>query len=81
MESSREERELREFSWSNLFLVTGCCFILFAGAMKLVEGSVHPIFLRIGIVCILLRILGFLLKWLGRRLPVKNSSHQHEEVF
>jgi hypothetical protein len=71
MEFSSEERELREFSWSNLFLVTGCCFILFAALMKLVEGSVHPLFLRIGISCILLRILAFLFHWLLRRLPVK----------
>jgi hypothetical protein len=81
MESSREERELQEFSWSNLFLVTGCCFILFAGAMKLVEGLVHPLFLRIGMVCILLRILAFLFKWLGRRLPIKKDHQRHEEVF
>ena len=78
MEELSEEKEMREFSWSNLFLVTGCCFLVFAGMMKIIEGSVHPIFLRIGLVCLFLRFLSFLYKWQAKKFPARKSSGHRE---
>lgn len=78
MEELREEKELREFSWSNLFLVTGGCFLVFAGLMKLIEGSVHPLFLRIGLVCLFLRLLAYLIKWQAKKFPASKGPGQRE---
>lgn len=81
MEEQKEEREMREFSWSNLFLVTGCCFLAFAGFMKLVEGSVHPIFLRIGVSCLFFWLLSCLFKWLVKKIPARKQGHSPGEFL
>lgn len=47
-----EEREKNEFSWTGLFLVTGLCFILFNGLLKLLDGTHMPLFVWVGIACI-----------------------------
>jgi hypothetical protein len=49
-----EEKDLREFSWTGLFIVTGCCFFLFSGVMKLLEGVHIPFFTWTGFASLLL---------------------------
>jgi hypothetical protein len=49
-----EDREMKEFSWTGLFLVTGFCFFLFSAIMKLLAGEPVPIFTWIGIACVFL---------------------------
>ena len=52
-----EEREMREFSWTGLFLVTGCCFFIFSAVMKMLEGEHVPFFTWIGLASLLLGTL------------------------
>lgn len=60
-----DEKEMREFSWPGLFLVTGFCFFLFSLILKFLNGSYPNIFTWISLVSIGLGILC----WLGKSIP------------
>ena len=49
-----EDNDVKDFSWTGLFLVTGICSFLFSGIMKMLEGSYVPFFTWIGISCLLM---------------------------
>jgi hypothetical protein len=49
-----EDKEMRDFSWTGLFLVTGICSFLFSAVMKMLEGTYIPLFTWMGIACLLL---------------------------
>ncbi len=79
-----EEKEMREFSWTNLFLVTGLCFLAFSGFLKLLDGSHVLLFLRIGLVTTGLGLIAFLNKWAGQKFFANDSplsSRQQEPTL
>ena len=52
-----EEKEMKEFSWTGMFLVTGFCFFLFRLILKILDGTEPRIFLMIGSVSLFLGLL------------------------
>ena len=49
-----EDKDMKDFSWTGLFLVTGICAFLFSGIMKMLEGSYVPLFTWVGVSCLLM---------------------------
>jgi len=68
-----EEKELKQFSWTGLFLVTGICFLIFSIAMRILEGQTVPFFTWIGIACMLLGSLN------GIGTFIMRAEHKKEE--
>ena len=52
-----EEKEMRQFSWTGLFLVTGLCFFAFSFILKFLDNSHPRKFLWIGGICLFLGLL------------------------
>jgi uncharacterized membrane protein YgdD (TMEM256/DUF423 family) len=52
-----EEKEMREFSWTGLFLVTGFCFFAFVIILELLDHTHPDYFTWIGGSSLLLGIL------------------------
>ncbi|HSU28990.1 MAG TPA: hypothetical protein VLJ68_11440 [Chitinophagaceae bacterium] len=44
-----EEREMNEFAWTGLFLVTGTCFLGFNQLIRILDGGPVSIFSWVGI--------------------------------
>jgi hypothetical protein len=65
-----DERDMREFSWPGLFLVTGTCFFIFSLLLKFLSGSYPVIFIWIGIISLSLGVLS----WLGKSIPHADSK-------
>jgi hypothetical protein len=74
MEESIEEKEMREFSWSSLFIVTGISSFIFSGALKLLDGSHSGFLLKIGFLASTLGLLQWLIKKLLTSSPKKNKA-------
>jgi hypothetical protein len=55
-----EEKELKKFSLTALFFVTGICFLIFTKALWLIDGTRLPVFSAIGYIAILLGIFNML---------------------
>lgn len=68
-----DEKELREFSWVGLFMVTGICFFGFSLLIKLLDGSHVPIFIKIGLVSLGLAAICFLNKWVSLKEVKRNQ--------
>lgn len=47
-----EDKDLKEFSWSAFFLVTGFCFFFFSKILHALDGANLRIFTWIGIIAI-----------------------------
>jgi membrane protein required for beta-lactamase induction len=69
-----DERDMREFSWPGLFLVTGTCFFIFSLLLKFLSGSYPGIFIWIGIISLSLGILC----WLGKSIPYADSKKKQK---
>ncbi len=70
-----EEKELNEFSWSTLFLVTGVSLILFSFILKLLDGSHSRLMLLCGSVSLGLFALACVFSILRKPdLPRKNNK-------
>jgi len=39
-----------DFSWTIAFFVTGICFLIFSGFLKLLNNHLPPVFLWVGII-------------------------------
>jgi hypothetical protein len=78
MEEIREEKALRRFSSYALFAVTACSFVLFSLALKLLEGTHSPFFLKrggvAGVIAIILRIR-------NRRLSKVGPYEKFDSIF
>ena len=48
-----EDKEMKEFSWTAFFLVTGFCFFAFGKILQLLDGVQLPVFTWIGIIAVL----------------------------
>jgi predicted membrane channel-forming protein YqfA (hemolysin III family) len=48
-----EDKEMKEFSWTAFFVVTGFSFILFSKILHLLDGTRLPIFTWAGIIAIM----------------------------
>jgi hypothetical protein len=55
-----EDKELKKFSPTAFFLVTGICFFLFGKALWIIDGTRLPLFTRIGVISILLGSLNMI---------------------
>jgi predicted ABC-type exoprotein transport system permease subunit len=49
-----EDKGMKEFSLTALFLVTGLCFFIFSKALQFIDGTHLPVFTWIGVLCILI---------------------------
>lgn len=47
-----EDKEMKQFSWTAFFLVTGFSFFMFSKMMMFLDGTNLPIFTWIGILTI-----------------------------
>jgi hypothetical protein len=73
----QELHELRHFSWTNLFLVTGLSFLVFSGLLTFLQGSHISFFFNIGAVATALGILGLINKWVSQKfIPVKSRQQE-----
>ena len=69
-----DKKEIREFSWPGLFLVTGSCFLAFSILLKFLNGSYPDIFIRVSLVSVALGILS----WLGKLIPPADSKDKEK---
>lgn len=81
-----EEQELKEFSWTNLFIVTGMCFLGFSWLLKLLDESHVQLFFRIGLLFTALGVLAYLNVWLSPKFYNKSNTtqanpSQQEQLF
>lgn len=73
MELSPQEKEIREFSWPMLFIVTGCCAFIFSITLKFLDGTRSPLLIKFGIAMVSLGLVVLLIKKLAKT-PVKKKS-------
>jgi hypothetical protein len=52
-----EDNEMKKFSWTAFFLVTGFSFFMFSKLMDFLDGTQLPVFTWIGVLAI---VIGFL---------------------
>jgi predicted membrane channel-forming protein YqfA (hemolysin III family) len=56
-----EDKEMKEFSWTAFFLVTGFSLILFSKILQFLDGTRLQVFTWAGIVTIIIGSLYFIL--------------------
>lgn len=56
-----DDKEMWGFSWSTLFAVTACSFLLFSFIVWLLEGYFPPLLVKIGLAATGLTLLNWLL--------------------
>jgi hypothetical protein len=61
-----EEKELKKFSLTALFLVTGICFFIFGKVLWIIDGTRLPLFTRVGFIAILFGSLNMIRNLLQR---------------
>jgi len=69
-----EEKELKEFSWTGLFIVTGLCFFAFSAVLEFLDHTHPRIFIWIGLVSIFLGIVNIISKIVSRPSGKKRSK-------
>jgi len=71
-----EEKELKEFSWTGLFIITGLCFFGFSAVLEFLDHSHPRIFIWIGAGSIFLGILNMISK-----LTARPSLKKRNKIF
>ena len=71
-----EEKEMYEFSWSGLFIVTACCSFLFSGIIKLLDGIFPIVLLVVGSIATILAIINVAARRIARQINMKRKSDQ-----
>jgi hypothetical protein len=74
MKEDQRKKMTKEFSFTNFLLVTGLSFLVFTGAMRMLDGVTINILLKIGIVCLGAGVLLSLVKFGLDKLDKKKSS-------
>jgi hypothetical protein len=69
-----EEKELKEFSWTGLFIVTGLCFFGFSAILEFLDHTHPKIFIWIGLLSIFLGILNMISKLTTRSVTKKRNK-------
>jgi uncharacterized membrane protein YgdD (TMEM256/DUF423 family) len=69
-----EEREMREFSWTGLFLVTGLCFFIFSGILEYLDHTHPSFFIWIGSISIFLGLLNIATRSMSRATSKANRK-------
>ena len=67
---------MRDFSLTNFFLVTGFSFLVFTGAMRILDGVTISLLLKIGLVSIGLGVAAFVFKCIFGGNDVRVSNDQ-----
>lgn len=62
-----ENKDISDFSWSGLFIVTTCCSFLFNGVIKFLDGGFSNILFAIGIIAAFLAIVNWAVRTVARR--------------
>ena len=73
-----EDRDQNKFSWTALFFVTGISFWGFTFILKVLDATHVVLFMRVGLSFIVLGILAYLNKSLGKK-PIKSKSLPSEQ--
>jgi len=60
-----DEKDMKEFSWTGLFLVTAFCFFAFSGILEFLNNTYPGYFLWIGGISLLLGLLNAVLTHRG----------------
>ena len=68
-----EDQEIKGFSWTSLFFVTGISFLLFSFVLQLLDEA-HLLLQRVSFVALGLGILAFLNTWLGKKMAGNKST-------
>ncbi len=68
--------EMREFSWSTLFVVTACCSFLFNGALKLPYGIISDLLLIVGGIAISLAVMNWTIRIIAWQASKKRRSRR-----
>lgn len=71
-----ENKEISEFSWSGLFIVTACCSFLFNGAIKFLDGSFSNLLFVIGTAAAFLTIANWAARTVARSSNKKRSKRR-----
>ncbi len=61
-----EDKELKEFSWTAFFLVTGFSFFAFSKILQWLDGTRLPVFSWIGVFAILVGSLNSILRFMEK---------------
>lgn len=67
-----EDQEIKGFSWTSLFFVTGVSFLLFSFVLQFLDEA-HLLLQRIGLGALGLGVLAFLNTWLSKKIPENKS--------
>lgn len=75
-----EEQEIRAFSWTSLFFVTGVSCLVFCGILSVLDET-YSLFLRLGMIGVGLGLLSLLNQWLGKKIDTGRSrAHSEQEL-
>jgi len=72
-----ENKDISEFSWSGLFIVTACCSFLFNGVIKFLDGDFSNILFAIGTIAAFLAIVN----WAARTVARRNFRKRRRRRF
>ena len=61
-----EDNEMKEFSWTAFYVVTGFSLILFSKILQVLDGTPLPAFNRIGVIAIILGSLYYIVTLKGK---------------
>lgn len=61
-----DEKKLREFSWTELFIVTSLCFFAFSAILEFLNHTYPDIFIWIGGISLILSLINAALIYLSR---------------
>lgn len=61
-----EDKEMKEFSWTAFFLVTGFSFFAFSKMLQILDGTQLQVFTWIGVVSILVGSLNKIRTLIGK---------------
>jgi hypothetical protein len=63
----------KNFALTELFVVTGCCFLAFSFLLRIIDGTILPVFTWIGAVSLLLGSINFI----GNHFTGKEDKKLH----
>jgi uncharacterized membrane protein len=64
---------MKDFSITNLFLVTGLSFLGFTAGLKFLDGETNPFLLKVGLIALGMGVISFLINFLLKKWDAKNS--------
>jgi hypothetical protein len=75
-----EEKEMRKFSWSGLFIVTSTCSFLFSLFLKFIDGQHISLFIKIGVASLILAFFS-IINSLVKQKEAKSRTKKVSPIF